>query len=197
MVHDPGVPRQRSAAPETHLSAADWEAAALDALADDGVAGVAIEPLARRLGVTKGSFYWHFADRGALLRAALHRWEDSYTERVIARVADVRDPRERLRRLVGGVFAGGRSDRIHIALAAAKHPLARDALARVTRRRLDYLEACYAELGRRGRDARRSALLAYTVYVGLVHLRLEAPRELPGEDAVAAYVEHLIEKLVP
>ena len=37
---------------------------------------------------------------------------------------------------------------------------------------------------------------SYTVYVGLVHLRPEAPRELPGEDAFAAYVEHLIERLV-
>ncbi len=157
---------------------------------------MAIEPLARRLGVTKGSFYWHFADRGALLRAALRRWEDSYTERVIARVTDVRDPRERLRRLVGSALAGGRSDRIHIALAAAKHSFVRDALARVTRRRLNYLEACYADLGRPGREARRSALLAYTVYVGLVHLRFEAPRELPGEDAFTAYVEQLIERLV-
>ncbi|HKA86927.1 MAG TPA: TetR/AcrR family transcriptional regulator [Haliangiales bacterium] len=191
------MPRPKSATPDARLSAADWEAAALDALADEGLAGVAIEPLARRLGVTKGSFYWHFADRDALLRAALRRWEDSYTERVIARLAAVREPRERLRRLIGSVLAGGRSDRIHIALAAARHPLVREAVARSTRRRLDYLESCYVDLGRARREARRSALLAYTAYVGLVHLRLEAPRELPGEDAFAAYVEHLIAKLVP
>jgi hypothetical protein len=95
------------------------------------------------------------------------------------------------------VVSGGRSDRIHIALAAARHALVREAVARVTRRRLDYLESCYVELGRPRREARRSALLAYTAYVGLVHLRLEAPRELPGEDASAAYVEHLMAKLVP
>ena len=52
------------------LEAAAWEEAALAALETQGVAGVAIEPLARALGVTKGSFYWHFVDRAALLQAS-------------------------------------------------------------------------------------------------------------------------------
>src|SRR3546814_7480606 len=57
------------------LSAEDWAQAALDLIAEHGVAAVAVEPLARRLGVTKGSFYWHFQSRDALLQAALARWE--------------------------------------------------------------------------------------------------------------------------
>ena len=48
------------------LSANDWAEAALSAIAARGIEGVAIEPLARELGVTKGSFYWHFANRNAL-----------------------------------------------------------------------------------------------------------------------------------
>jgi AcrR family transcriptional regulator len=193
----PIVPRAKRAVPETRLSAADWESAALEALADTGVTGVAIEPLARRLGVTKGSFYWHFADRDALLAAALRRWEESYTERIIAALADVREPRERLARLIGSVLVGGRSDRIHIALATGQHPLVREALARVTGRRIAYLESCYVELGQRRNEAKRSALLAYAAYVGFVHLRIEAPKELPGKDAFAATIEELIARLVP
>src|SRR3546814_6866850 len=57
------------------LSAEDWAQAALDVVAESGVAAVAVEPLARRLGVTKGSFYWHYPSREALLEAALSRWE--------------------------------------------------------------------------------------------------------------------------
>jgi len=197
MVQPSRVPTRKTATPETRLSAADWEAAALDALAEGGLAGVAIEPLARRLGVTKGSFYWHFADRDALLAAALTHWETSYTERVIDEVEHVTDPRERLARLIGKVLSGGRSDRIHIALATAKHPLVRETLARVTRRRLAYLESCYVALGQPRREAKRSALLAYATYVGLVHLRLEAPAELPARDAVDAYLEDIIARLVP
>src|SRR5260370_14402155 len=66
------------------LGAEAWEKAALKAIADRGFSGAAIEPLAKKLGVTKGSFYWHFADREALIRAALKRWEKRSTEDVIA-----------------------------------------------------------------------------------------------------------------
>ena len=49
------------------LTATDWERAALELIAERGVQALAIEPLARRMGITKGSFYWHFASREALL----------------------------------------------------------------------------------------------------------------------------------
>src|SRR5262249_32384697 len=62
-----------------HLRAEDWEDAALEALGSSGLAAVNVQSLARTLGVTKGSFYWHFADREALLKATLARWEESYT----------------------------------------------------------------------------------------------------------------------
>ena len=53
------------------LSKADWTESALLALARDGLTGVAVEPLARRLSATKGSFYWHFANRAELIAATL------------------------------------------------------------------------------------------------------------------------------
>src|ERR1700733_6520278 len=84
-----------------------------------GLAGVSIEPIARLLGVTKGSFYWHFADRDALVAAALAHWEKSYTENVIDALEELPDPRERLARHIGRGLVGGRSDCIHIALATA------------------------------------------------------------------------------
>ena len=65
----------KSAERISRLTADDWAQAALDLIAEQGVAAVAVEPLARRLRVTKGSFYWHFPSRDALLQAALERWE--------------------------------------------------------------------------------------------------------------------------
>ncbi len=53
------------------LDADAWIAAAFDALAEGGIDAVRVEPLATALGITKGSFYWHFADRRALLDAML------------------------------------------------------------------------------------------------------------------------------
>ncbi|MFG5409804.1 helix-turn-helix domain-containing protein [Piscinibacter sakaiensis] len=73
----------RSARPP--LSPADWIADALALLADQGIDAVRVDVLARRLGVTRGSFYWHFADRDALLRGLLETWRQQATEQVIAR----------------------------------------------------------------------------------------------------------------
>src|SRR5438093_1037350 len=61
------------------LSAGDWARAALEMLAQRGIEAVAVEVLAQRLRVTKGSFYWHFRSRAALLEAALREWETSAT----------------------------------------------------------------------------------------------------------------------
>ena len=54
----------------------EWVAGAIDALADEGAAGMCVEALAKRFGVTKGSFYWHFKDRQDLVDAVLQAWKD-------------------------------------------------------------------------------------------------------------------------
>lgn len=182
---------------EARLSRAEWVRVALDALAARGVAGLSVERLARELGVTKGSFYWHFGGRDELLAAALEHWEQAYTEQLIAALADIPDPRERLARLIGQVTRGGQSDRIHLALASEKLPAVRATLARTTGRRIEYLEECYAALGLAPAEAQRSALLAYSAYIGLVHLRIEAPGSLPSRDAFQSYVDFVVERLVP
>ncbi len=62
------------AAKRAKLSRSDWLACSMDALLLEGVEGIHVEPLARRLGVTKGSFYWHFKDRQALLNSVVEYW---------------------------------------------------------------------------------------------------------------------------
>ncbi|MDI6746090.1 MAG: TetR/AcrR family transcriptional regulator [Rhodocyclaceae bacterium] len=56
------------------LDRAAWIAGALDIVAQDGIDGLRVESLAKRLGVTKGSFYWHFKDRRDLIDAVLDDW---------------------------------------------------------------------------------------------------------------------------
>jgi AcrR family transcriptional regulator len=83
------------------LGPSAWLAAAWEALARGGVESVRVEPLAARLGVTKGSFYWHFRDRAALLDALLEDWETRATQGVITVVdASSEAPRERLAALM-------------------------------------------------------------------------------------------------
>ncbi|WP_279580777.1 TetR/AcrR family transcriptional regulator [Fodinicola feengrottensis] len=76
----------------TRLSAQDWARAALKAMADGGLAAVAVEPLARTLGVTKGSFYAHYRSRDELIAAALAEWVRSHGDDGLVEFTAIADP---------------------------------------------------------------------------------------------------------
>ena len=67
----------------SRLTADDWVAAGLEVLVDSGVGGVKILPLAQRMGVTRGSYYWHFKSRAALLERLLDAWEATNTRAIL------------------------------------------------------------------------------------------------------------------
>jgi AcrR family transcriptional regulator len=62
-----------------------WLSAAYDMLTESGVEAVKVMPLAKRLGLARTGFYWHFKDRDALLEAMIQRWEDKNTGNLVAR----------------------------------------------------------------------------------------------------------------
>ncbi len=165
-------------------TAADWVAAALDALLSDGPAGVAVQPLSRRIGATKGSFYWHFGSRDELLRAALARWEEIHTDDVI-RMAEATsgEPRQKARFLFGWVTASSAEHPGQLRLmAAADHPDVRAALDRVTRRRIGYVAGLLRQAGQPADVAARRATLAYATYLGHAQLAQCTPGVLPATD---------------
>jgi AcrR family transcriptional regulator len=181
------------------LSAANWECGALDMIAEEGVAAVAVEALARRLGVTKGSFYWHFKNREALLSAALQRWETDDTRELESHiVAAGDDPRERLSALFRWVSGEIQQHRIYAALLQAlEHPIVKPMMTRVSQRRMNLLELAFRQAGLATDEAQHRARLTYAAYVGFLQLNLTL--ELPhlSHEQYDAYVEHLIEALVP
>lgn len=182
------------------LSAQDWAEAALEAIGRRGVEGVAVEPLARELGVTKGSFYWHFTNRDALLTAALARWEARETDEVLARVQQETDPRARIKRLVTEVNTSRRASRIYTALSSATKPsFVREYVERVSQRRLQFLVDCYAALGLGPERARQWALQTYSVFLGSLQIRRDLPDEWPAADdpAFTDYVRFLMVSLLP
>jgi AcrR family transcriptional regulator len=126
----------------------DWVRAGLHMLAKHGIAAVKVEPLAKQLGVTKGGFYWHFRDRPALLAAILAKWESAMTLAIIDRVEALGgDAAERLKNLFEiAMNADGRLEMAVRAWAAADVKVMA-VIARVDRRRLDYLEELLRGMG--------------------------------------------------
>ena len=180
------------------LSADDWAQAALDLISEQGVASVAVEPLARRLGVTKGSFYWHYRSRDALLSAALDRWESVEQETVFGQLEAVSDPRQRLRALFQLVAHEMKSHKIYSELLKAlDHPAVGPVIGRVSQRRLDYLAASFRQTGLVRTDAQHRARLAYAAYVGFLQLSLQLHQPRLAHDEFEAYVEHVMDTLIP
>src|SRR5690606_11576887 len=180
------------------LSADDWAHAALELIAEQGVASVAVEPLARRLGVTKGSFYWHFPSREALLVAALEHWEQVEQQEVFGQLEAIPNPGQRLRALFDLVAHEARSHIIYSELLKAlDHPVVRPVSERVSARRLEYLTASFRQAGLNRADAQHRARLAYAAYVGFLQLNLQLQQPRLQHDEFEAYVEHVMATLIP
>lgn len=180
--------------PSRRLNAEDWITAAIAALGESGLTGIAVEPLAKRLGATKGSFYWHFKDRGALVDAVLARWEQLGTDDVIARLDELPDPVERLRLLFTEVIEYATEGREELALLAAiDQPVVADAMQRVAARRIEYVAAQLQLLAVPAAQASTRAAVAVGIYHGINQLARVAPDTLP---ATGELVDDIVGRLL-
>ena len=178
------------------LTAADWAEAALQLTAEAGLSALTVDALASRLGVTKGSFYWHFRSRADLLTAALARWEHRATTETMKGLEAVPDPRRRLELILDASSQAPRARSLYAALAsAADDPVVGPVLDRVGVARIAYLESCYRALGLDQSSARATAVFAYSAYRGLLQLAHEAPAALPADWSV--YPRVVREALLP
>jgi AcrR family transcriptional regulator len=177
-----------------------WVEAAIDELGVKGFRGLAVEPLARRIGISKGSFYWHFADLNDLVAAVVAAWKTAALDQVIAQLDQVADPKARLARLIHVAWDSRRHLRAEAALVSAAldgdRRISR-VVKKVTNGRLAYLQAIYRQLGLTPVQAERWALTAYSAYVGSLQLMALEPKSLATEAAVRAHARHLEQVLIP
>lgn len=153
------------------LTPSDWIERATLVLTDHGIDAVRVDVLARLLGVTRGSFYWHFKDRDDLLRSVLNAWRTAATEQVIERFErQCEDPRVLIKELISLPFRGrsaARAARIELAIRgwARRDAMARQAVDEVDARRLAFHLKCFQALGFAPQEAqgRAFALYAYEV----------------------------------
>ena len=164
------MPRPPANRGTTRLAAEDWIRAALDVMVEEGIGGVKIQRLCDRLGVTKGSFYWHFADLDAFLGEVARMWAEDGAQLPGSLDAEP-DPDHRLL-LAMRLFADPRNRN----LARAMRDWAQnDERARAAIRKADegMFEQVRSALVRRGFDEEEAEVRAKILYysgVGFAHV---------------------------
>lgn len=154
----------------------DWIEAGLRALAEGGPDAVRIEPLARALGVTKGSFYWHFDNRGAVLDEMLDTWERTAIDDVIERVeGSDGDARAKLRHLFALASAAADLGRVELAIRdwARRDDAVAARLRRVDNRRMDYMRSLFGAFCPDPDDVETRCLIVFALFVGSAFIAVD------------------------
>jgi AcrR family transcriptional regulator len=148
------------------LSAKDWLDQGLKTLASRGFTALKAEPLAKAMGVSRGSFYWHFADIGAFHAAILARWHEVAAEQIIANVEAASKNENPLALLLRRVFGERLMLERAVRTWASVDPAARAAVQAIDRRRLGYVEGLLAQSGLSAQIARARAQILYWAFLG-------------------------------
>jgi AcrR family transcriptional regulator len=149
------------------LSAKDWLDLGLKTLARHGFSALKAEKLAKAIGVSRGSFYWHFADIGAFHAAILKHWREVAAEQVIADLETAEAGEDPLARLLGQVVTGKLALEKAVRSWATSDAAARAAVHAIDRRRLDYVETLLKRHELPAEVARARAQILYWTFLGV------------------------------
>jgi AcrR family transcriptional regulator len=163
-------PTQGTKSQTPKLDAQAWIEAALETLADGGIEAVRVEPLAAALAVTKGSFYWHFADRRALLDAVFTQWAEGRIAAIREQVASPETPRMMLTRLADLYTRHANVKGLAIELAMRSFARTDDGAAKLVRlvdtERLTHVTRLFGGMGWGLVEAQARAVLFYSYLFG-------------------------------
>jgi AcrR family transcriptional regulator len=181
------------------LSPADWIASASDLLMESNVSTVEITNLCKRLGVTKGSFYWHFEGRGDLLSAILDNWRTRMTLDVSARLSRASASAVTTLHRLLGLIRKPRSDRNGAIERSVRDwaridPVAHSAVIQVDQTRLAYFEGLLRQCDFTEKEARIRAYAAYAMMMGDSILKDTVDIAFPEGEYVDVFVEMILGK---
>ena len=160
------------------LDRQSWLDAGLLRLATHGPEGLGVSAIAQQLGVTKGSFYWHFQNQGEYLTALLQEWERSRTQLIIEHVEQLAStPADKLRRLLMLTLSADPRMMLAVRSWARSDALASQAIVRVDKKRLAYVAGLIEALGWPLEDAATLARWNYCALIGHFNLQGKALSE--------------------
>ena len=167
-----GRRRRGEAAPSrSSLTPGTWIDAATQVLVDQGIDHVRVDVLATQLGVTRGSFYWHFRDREDLLRRVLQAWHTRSTDALTRRLEVAQgEPLAQLRDVISLPHRGRaavKAARIELAIRAwaRRDDMARRAVEEADANRIDYHRQIFEALGFASEEAKLRAFVLYSCEV--------------------------------
>ena len=147
------------------LSRQDWLNAAIQELEEHGFDGIKVVVLAKKIGSTSGSFYWHFKDQPALLAAVLEFWEETLTNEIIVRSRRFGgSPEERILELMTNVIEHDAAGLDHaISVWARRDKKVKEIYERTIERRFDHAAWMFRQVGfsRRQAAIRGRLMVAY------------------------------------
>ena len=150
----------------TRLTAQDWIDFALVALAREGSDALKADVLARKMHVSRGSFYWHFADLAQFHSEVIGYWRQVATEAIIADIERNESRERRIDALLRHAFGDGAVLELRIRTWADSNAEAARALADVDRRRREYIKDLLMEMGIAEPLAATRAQVLYWAYLG-------------------------------
>ncbi len=164
-----GVPR---------LTREQWLAQALEILSREGNAKLRVDSICKALGVTKGSFYWHFKNREDFVVSLVDHWKAAFTNSVVEHVQGYGgDARSRLNALAEFVSVNNLAGYdVCIRAWAAQDPNVAEMVAEVDEARLSFVRSLFAEMGFEDQDLemRTRALIGYLSFEPAVFSRSTA-----------------------
>jgi AcrR family transcriptional regulator len=166
------------AASKPRLSASDWTDAGLRALEEEGHPAVRADRLAATLNVSRGSFYWHFADVGAFEAALIARWRELVLEALDPPFAPGESAEDRFATIMRRSLASTRRLELQFRAWGAVNAGVKAALDRVDANREAYFVRLLTAPGRAANAVAAVARLAYWTYLGRMQTRPVTPEEI-------------------
>jgi AcrR family transcriptional regulator len=158
------------------LSTKDWLDQGLKTLTQSGFTALKAEPLAKAMGVSRGSFYWHFADIGAFHAAILEHWRDVAAEQIIANLEAASGNADPLQLLLHRAFGTRLTLEKAVRTWASVDPKAGAAVQAIDRRRLSYVTSLFRANGLSPGVARARAQIIYWAFLGFALSEQPLPR---------------------
>jgi AcrR family transcriptional regulator len=151
---------------DDRLTKSTWIEHGLRTLASDGANALKVGPMARRLKVSRGSFYWHFRDIADFRSQVLQFWQERTTEQVIRDLEAAKAQPNRLKHLMRRAFVTERSLERAIRSWAAEDKGVAATVATVDTRRVSYIAKMLVAAGVESRRALPRAAFIYWAYLG-------------------------------